>query len=962
MDTSQLHTIKTYLEAERARGRVPLFVLGSGMSDGLVPSLADMGAWFRDQFESTDRLGSMTRAADLAGLLADKTRTATRREAAELFWILQKAKSPDLDDLWTKFSRRFVFGNLIVPDRPLFPGVVNVTPSRAHDALAGYLRATRAHVISLNFDGLTHKALRKDGQPAVILHDLKEVDGYFCDSTVSDQIPAVFKVRGDAFQAKCTNLQCPRAGIGYPLTQLWLRAEHADCAPASPSDTLPFESVADDKNRDVLDCQTCGSGTLRLQFSFPGDRTKEDAAYPMLWLIRRYVAQTTSAIIVVGLSGRWDEYLLNFLFDLALERDIPIIDVNQKEIDPAAARPDRVIDDFRLLHFPSAPSLVPTDSLEGRGVGLLCLAGKADDVLPMLLEPARQSRHDFPKSFPPREGRIEPKDLGRDEYFPPASGTLTLCGKAVAKPATEAYYSVPDIVEGYLKHLSQLGLKERWLGGSPDKHTRWQHSRGAHTLGHIWLRILEADKRVPRNAFPWNIDPADAWTTARVLVGHALLLHDYGHLPFSHLTEHVLRTINWVPQALPGTAPGLQGAVLRRRLDDPPEILADCFSTLDQWMPGLGARKSLEALIGGSYGVPWLQTIVNSPIDADKGDYVHSDADFFRTLHRYSGSDTSEIAGIPEWLEEFLSDQKVNHAGHLCLHGRSARAAADLWRNRMHLYNRTYISPDLRVAEAMAGEIIRSFILWAVMSEDFRTTVSVDDGAPLFGKVVGPDVGRSPSRSSSEDPVRRKFDTAVALMTVLADWGYGEDLEFKPLEIMFKSLESWPLLDAGYAKLLSKCFEHLSSLKHPPPSTLPDVVSTCLVRDPLVFHASDYAVAVETLRPIQHLHSREAIIDIIQFPRVLAPARRYRTALGRTAPQELDYGILVPEGPVATWGRSSTAGVPLTDECVTDLENPICRAIVVAPYGADRPEGGYIWDRVRRALLNANIELIRGSA
>jgi len=188
-----------------------------------------------------------------------------------------------------------------------------------------------AYVVSLNFDGLTTKALQQQAEGrAISLHTAEEILNYFCatrffHAEFQEPPPAVIKVRGDVFYARCTQVGCPWSTVEYPIDRLALEGTQQ------------------------LRCPHCSADTLRLRFSFPGYRAKEEAAYPTLWITRRFIASRISCIIILGLSGRWDRYLLDFIFDLALERRIPVVDVKpdaqEKEKNP--------IDNFRATYYPS---------------------------------------------------------------------------------------------------------------------------------------------------------------------------------------------------------------------------------------------------------------------------------------------------------------------------------------------------------------------------------------------------------------------------------------------------------------------------------------------------------------------------------------------------------------------------------------------------------------------------------
>ena len=507
----------------------------------------------------------------------------------------------------------------------------------------------------------------------------------------------------------------------------------------------------------------------------------------------------------------------------------------------------------------------------------------------------------------------------------------------------------PDGVRTILKGVSQWGLKEIWLGQKIDNHDRWAHSQGVLAVTARWLETLYRDTGVE-----WHPWPLQDLKHGIYLAGMAALLHDFGHLPFAHLLAEVLESINWVPRRA-GQA-GMEGWVLRERFDEPIfgvkwSLLATAVgvtSTED-------ARNAVQDLILGRFGVPWIQAILNSAVDADKIDYLSRDSRF---LEGAGWPITSRmLTKSDKWLDEFLSDQRVSHSGLLCLGGRSAIAAADLLRERIFLHDRFYLSPEIRVAERMAFEIIQQFLIRAVMSDEFRR------GTPEIGRVAG--YGER-FQSEGVDPIEAKGRLVVDVMNPLSkEQGGGSMREFRILQRMLERLRD-SAIDAGYLQLLEKCFGKLEELlprpdegeaQRAPISDIHKLAKSSLVREPLVFHREHHAVARDALRPLQHRYCREILIDIAKLPRVLAMPGRWRASPDPDARDGVDYGILVPKGPVSAWGPGSKAVVPLTDNAVRHLERPYCRVVVIAPSGGSSARVEYIWDRVRSVLLEAGVAL-----
>ncbi|MHB1954038.1 MAG: FmdB family zinc ribbon protein [Sulfobacillus sp.] len=257
-----------------------------------------------------------------------------------------------LSKIWHDFSRAFLSGGLLVDSsRKQFPGIASgrVKPSSAHMMLADALRNGTANVISLIFDGLTYRALTSRHRPGVVLHSIEEIEKYYC-ADIHTFIPSIIKIRGDVFYAICEEQYCPLNLRPYPLDRL--------------------RNVAKD---DVMRCPSCGAKKLKLQFSFPGFRYKEEIAGPMLAAARQFLGPRTSAIILVGLSGRWDRYLLQFIFQLAKDRSLLVADVKLPDGDST------LIDHFRSTYFPSVS--VPSSTTPDRGSTFVRVHATADDFL-----------------------------------------------------------------------------------------------------------------------------------------------------------------------------------------------------------------------------------------------------------------------------------------------------------------------------------------------------------------------------------------------------------------------------------------------------------------------------------------------------------------------------------------------------------------------------------------------------
>lgn len=365
-----MSVVRKRLQHQRKYGRVPLFILGAGISNGVVPLMSDIGWWLHGRLskEESNIPKDEIWVVDHARAIASNN--ATRRQAAELFYALQEQTRQRHADpfhkIWRDFSQGFLVNGLELNKdkwREKFPGLrsKNVKPTKAHEKLAQMLAEPRAYVVSLNFDGLTRMALSNLEQGGLAVHSEEDLRIYFTADT-GEFIPGVIKVRGDVFYAQCEGDSCPLSHTEYPLDR--------------------FVSEENDPERQQpLRCPICSRDTLRLQFSFPGYRAKEEAAHPMLWTTRRFLGNRLSAIIILGLSGRWDRYLLRFLFDFARERDLLVVDVNPGE-------QDNFLNSFRSTYYSSIPKLDEPDSIVSAGneAAYVRVHMKADEFMERVIE------------------------------------------------------------------------------------------------------------------------------------------------------------------------------------------------------------------------------------------------------------------------------------------------------------------------------------------------------------------------------------------------------------------------------------------------------------------------------------------------------------------------------------------------------------------------------------------------
>jgi hypothetical protein len=361
MDGTTLTQFQAVLEAGYSGGKVPLLVLGAGISAGRVPLIKEIAEWLVDKLKA-DNVNEpiLIRHGELI-----RNGQASRTEGAEFFSTLQDSTNQRLKFIWDTFCQRLVLGELELPNRQ-FAGLYRLTkdddparillksPSFAHKGIAAFLMEGGCRVLNLNYDPLLllgmdwiqEKRLKESTRSPtdvnaearsklITLYTAQEVKAYFSSQDRQFQ-PSITNARGDVFYVYCNNTRCPKFRIDLSLDL------HRD--------------INDQDN--IFLCPTCRMKSLKLQMAFPGYQTKEQLVQPVLEELWNFIRTSTSAVIVIGLSGQWDPYVLEAIFNWGLENIIPIIDVK-----PAGTKGSDDVDDpnlyferFRARFFPSIPT------------------------------------------------------------------------------------------------------------------------------------------------------------------------------------------------------------------------------------------------------------------------------------------------------------------------------------------------------------------------------------------------------------------------------------------------------------------------------------------------------------------------------------------------------------------------------------------------------------------------------
>jgi HD superfamily phosphohydrolase len=145
-----------------------------------------------------------------------------------------------------------------------------------------------------------------------------------------------------------------------------------------------------------------------------------------------------------------------------------------------------------------------------------------------------------------------------------------------------------------LRYIKQLGLCNTVFPGA--NHTRFEHSLGSMFLAKELMEALEINNDIP---------------------ALAALLHDIGHMPFSHGIENEFHS--------------LYGVVHE---DITEKIITGSFPYTDSSIPdilkkyGYNSKEIADVATGSSKKYPLFSEMVSGPLDVDEIDYLRRDALF----------------------------------------------------------------------------------------------------------------------------------------------------------------------------------------------------------------------------------------------------------------------------------------------------------------------------------------------
>lgn len=954
----EFEKMEEYIEHKRRLGKVPLFIIGAGVSAGKVPLMNDIFGYFANIRVTPEDNDEIKNIKTYAQRLYKNKKYQTVSASAHLFNILQNSKNPATRNLWKQFTRDFLMGKIgegekIVESRTTLWDLV---PSDFHMWVAEQIVRDYlpAFCISLNYDGLTAKAIAaiandinpKDIDslyPCRILSTPEEIDEFWSSNRTKSDIYPLIKLKGDIFYALCSNEGC--RFHTHPVPTYEFLHERKKWSPPHKSlnsneNNPSQESLLlfnENKNQNVLIvCPECGS-EMKLDIDFPGYQKKESHSRRLIERIYRYIVPFLSCIIVCGVSGKWDREIVEFLRFCANEKGLEIYCFSHTKRGFPALRYELSgieEDKFKHIYFDfrkwSRPNQIKKRDIKSmKSVTSKGNYSLLDDHLWLLkgqsfeLNLSRDVKSEWLEKIEqeiPETQKIEFRSIGDDE-------TRDLLTRSLHGSPT---YKL-------MRRIYQLGIKDILLGKERAiYHTRKSHAYGARLIGLAWWESIAPFVNLTNFRF------MDREKRVRCLE-LALLLHDAGHLPFSHLMEEIYRELNWTRIAqsakhrhdenpleqISEEDKGKLKSAFKEILNIPENEIQDYYNFV-------------QDLIAGVSGIPFLDAIVNSPLDADKIDYIFRDTEFTKKSTRLSEK--------KEWLESFLSSISLSQEGLIRLNGESAIRARELLEERQFLYRNLYLRPDIRAFEKITATIIITWLTSRVSKHIKHIKVDLSELQWLQ-----PDL-REYKGKKAYALLLEEFNKALESATPLPD---EFDLLLRLCDNLVEERDKYFVSEKAamwFGELKNK-LERIKDAGNNAEKELKKQFSEMIVEDPFYIPIEKTEDAKEIARRLYIDYPCSVLIDIVEFPKFLPSSRARRFKKGKIVGE----CFLVPNINPRNWSTKSIARVPLHECDFKDFETPLAQIVIIDTV-PEEGRGQFICQLFKDHCRSKGIEIIGGES
>lgn len=679
------------------KGKKVLLITGSGISSS-VPSMQELMAKIEkliDDYDDTWQKSGVFKEvlADYRGAddsekhqMQSKLLTYVQNAYLNKDKYVQRQDLMPLSEVWSQFVEWLLLGdgnqdgtegNAVTDGAGTHgpktrKGIMNAEPSENHDLIRELYQQMNAVSITTNFDNLLQKAFQNRKQNFYPILDIHAFNRYYL-SDQDDGSSIEIQSRGDVFWLECTGSKSKICSN-----------RHRQCF--VPEDNVKV------KNGKVF-CNLCGS-EAKIYFAFPGTKEKDAEMSLIVDGVWKYLSNSISYVIVTGNSMDYDPVLVEFLRELIRKKKIPVLYISRYKEDK----------DISEIYKKAATKFLFSDYEHTRNIW--ARAKKTEGILRDLLTSFQSLKNQHTPRNYEEDDKINALaffDLKVQDLFEKNRNFEKLLIDLRGSRNVPAVLDIEGIKQ--MRHFSQLGLKTYWLhgdGGSYQDHNRLKHSVGVMLIASYLY---------------FKISPQPNWDELTFLQ-LAALLHDLGHLPFSHLLEEVFDEFGWIPA---GEAATFNHEQHTRRLI---EKLVSDNDKLRQIMEEIGySAEELQQIINGEYGKGYLDALINSPIDCDKIEYLFSDSIF---MHRGTEED------FRVFIQDYAEDLATNANHFLVMRGNSTRSFLKLIRMRGEMYDQVYLRSGLRYLEACCKLIIRTYMAYACAEPDIFKAVEDTDRFPEY--------------------------------------------------------------------------------------------------------------------------------------------------------------------------------------------------------------------------------------
>lgn len=673
------------------KGKRVLVITGSGISMGSVP---DMNRLMDEIVKLTESYGNEWDMSNTFQEIFREYKETDKKDAekyqmqARLLTYIQNAymgkekyvQKEDilpLTEIWERFVEWLIEGDKERKgDEKTIKGVRKATIGSSHKEIKSMYECMNAISLTTNFDNLLKKAFEDSDKNFYPILDSNEFDNYFL-SAEDDNSFIEIQSRGDVFWVECTGNKskiCPN--------------RHKQCY-------VPDEKVKIKDSGKAI-CDMCGS-EAKIYFAFPGTKEKDREMSIVINGIWKYFANAISAVIVTGNSMDYDPVLVEFLRELIGKRDIPVMYISRWK--------EESNKEYSAIYEKEATKFLFSNK---NTKNIWARSEKTEEILKDLItgfkqkigekKPQKKYLDDFinvKEYFEQKVKRIFEEEGILHEIKTELTGSKYIPGNIL---------DIKQIKE--MKHFSQLGLKTYWLRGEDGtykEHNRLRHSVGVMMIAsYLYLKIQE--KRKEREGKGPSVNQKELY-----FLQLAALLHDLGHLPFSHLLEEVFEEFGWISAGESQTFNHEQNTRhILNKMEEQNNVFKGILKEIGY------SVEEIKQLINGEFGVGYLDALINSPVDCDKIEYLFSDAIF---MNRGTKED------FELFIKEYVRDLDSNFNDFMVIENESTRSCMELLQMRSDMYDQVYLRKGLRYLEACCKLIIRTFIAYNCTEEQIFRAV-----------------------------------------------------------------------------------------------------------------------------------------------------------------------------------------------------------------------------------------------